>query len=205
MNVLIGCEYSGIVRDAFIDKRHHAVSCDLLPTESKYGNKTDVPSGGYVYTHQQGDILDILEHPEEWPKWDLIILHPPCTALCVSGNRWYGKGRPRHRDRLEAIEWTTKVWEVAIKQCAKVVLENPVSVIFKELNANVQYIQPWQFGHGETKKTGLALHGLPELQPTNIVEGRENRIHKMPPSKDRGKLRSLTYPGIAKAMADQWG
>jgi hypothetical protein len=137
-------------------------------------------------------------------RWDLIILHPDCTAMAVSGNRWYGKGMPRHEERIAAVEWTVRLWETALAHSDRVALENPVSVVFNHL-PNVQYVQPWQFGHGETKKTGLALHNLPCLQPTNIVEGRENRVWRMPPSNTRKRDRSMTYQGIADAMADQWG
>jgi len=136
-------------------------------------------------------------------KWGLIILHPDCTAMAVSGNRWYGRGMPRHSERLAQIEWTKQLWELAKKYSDKVALENPVSVIFKEL-PNVHYIQPWQFGHGETKKTGFALHGLKPLKPTNIVDGREQRIWKMPPSANRKRDRSETFAGVAEAIVDQW-
>jgi hypothetical protein len=123
--------------------------------------------------------------------------------MAVSGNRWYGRGMPMHQKRVDSVKWTVTLWNLA-KLCSDAVaLENPVSVIFKHL-PNVQYIQPWQFGHGETKKTGFALYNLPPLQPTNIVEGREARIHKMPPGPDRWKERSKTFSGIAKAMSEQW-
>lgn len=184
---LIGCEYSGIVRDAFLRRGHDAISCDLLPTDS--------PG-----PHMQCDVAEAVKSC----RWDLIILHPPCTALAVSGNRWYGRGMPRHQERLDALAWTLDLWELAKERADSVAMENPVSVLFTGMD-NVQYIQPWQFGHGETKKTGLALHNLPPLQPTNIVEGREQRVWKMPPSEDRWKQRSTTFQGIADAMAEQWG
>lgn len=186
MNVLVACEYSGVVRDAFIAKGHNAISCDLLPT--------DRPG-----PHIQGDCIDAIKSRQ----WDLIIMHPPCTALAVSGNRWYGKGMPKHNERLESIKWTLDLWELA-KRHARigVAMENPVGVLPMK---PTQYIQPWQFGHGETKKTGLWLHNLPPLVPTDIVEGREQRIWKLPPSADRWKIRSTTFQGIADAMAAQWG
>lgn len=184
MRVLIACEYSGKVRDAFLRLGHDAMSCDLLPT--------DAPG-----PHYQGDVLDIIGD-----SWDIIIMHPPCTALAVSGNRWYGRGMPKHQERIKAIEWTMMLWQRA-KDNARVgaCMENPVGVLPVPPS---QYIQPWQFGHGETKKTGLWLHNLPPLEPTNIVEGREQRIWKLPPSKDRWKIRSETYQGIADGMAAQW-
>lgn len=140
-------------------------------------------------------------------NWDLIIMHPPCTALAVSGNRWYGEGMPKHQERIEAAEWTKKLWDLAVSVCDKVAMENPVGVLnkFNPELPKPSYVQPYQFGHGETKKTGFWLHGLPPLISTNIVEGREQNIWKMPPSKDRAKLRSKTYSGIAKAIAEQWG
>lgn len=183
MKVLIACECSGVVRQAFRLKGHNAWSNDLLPA-------TD---GG---PHIQGDCIEAIKI-----GWDLIIMHPPCTALAVSGNRWYGEGMPRNCERKAAKEWTLSLFELAKMNAPMVCMENPVGVLWKP----TQYVQPWQFGHGEAKKTGLWLHGLPHLEPTNIVDGREARIHKMPPSADRASLRSITYQGIADAMADQWG
>jgi hypothetical protein len=133
--------------------------------------------------------------------WDLIIMHPPCTALCVSGNAHYGTGKPKHRQRLEAIDYTLEMFELAKSVARYVCMENPVGVL--PIKAS-QYVQPWQFGHGECKKTGLWLHNLPRLEPTDIVEGREQRIWKLGPSPDRWKIRSKTYQGIADAMAQQW-
>jgi hypothetical protein len=182
MKVLIACEYSGTVRDAFIKKGHDAISCDLLETEK--------PGPHYI-----GDMFDL-----DLESFDLIIAHPPCTALCVSGNRHYSNTKTR----IEAAEFVHRIWDIKI---GRIAIENPVGVI-NSLNEDMprpQYIQPWMFGHGETKKTGIWKRGLPDLIPTNIVEGRDQRIWKMPPSKDRGKIRSLTYQGIADAMADQWG
>jgi site-specific DNA-cytosine methylase len=186
MRVLVACEYSGTVRDAFIAAGHDAVSCDLLPT--------DKPG-----PHIQGDCIPVIKSG----NFDIIIMHPPCTALAVSGNRWYGNGMPRNQERIKSINWTLAFWEIA-KAHARigVCMENPVGVLPIK---PTQYIQPWQFGHGETKKTGLWLHNLPPLVPTDIVNGREQRIWKMPPSADRAKLRSITYQGIADAMAEQWG
>lgn len=185
MRVLVGCEYSGRVRDAFIKRGHDAVSNDLLSTES--------PG-----PHIQGDVFEAVM----MGGWDLIILHPPCTALAVSGNRWYGRGMPKHSERVEAIRWTVRLWNYAKANAVRVCMENPVGVLPMK---PTQYIQPWEFGHGETKKTGLWLENLRPLLPTDIVDGREQKIWKMPPSKDRAKLRSLTYQGVADAMADQWG
>ena len=181
MNVLVACEFSGRVRNEFSKRGHLAVSCDILPTESKG-------------MHYQGNIIDILHY-----KWDLMIAHPPCTYLCVSGNRWYSNTQ----DRLNAIKFVEKLWKANIP---KICIENPVGVLSTQsILGKPQYIHPWQFGHGETKKTGLWLKNLPELLPTHIVSGREQRIWNMSPSKERSKLRSLTYTGIAKAMAEQWG
>ena len=185
MHVLVGCEYSGIVRDAFQERGHNAWSCDTEPTET--GDK-----------HYQGDIFAVLL---ETGPWDLIILHPPCTALAVCGNGTYADTKARR----DAIRWTVRLWNTAIQHAGRVALENPVGVLSSKWQKPTQYIQPWQFGHGETKKTGLWLNDLPPLVPTNIVRGREQRIWKMSPSPERGKERSRFYPGIAAAMAQQWG
>lgn len=185
MKVLVACEYSGKVREAFRKLGHDAWSCDLLPADD-----------GSEF-HIQGDCVPVIMR-----GWDLIIMHPPCTALCVSGNRWYGRGMPKHQERIDSIAWTTGLFELAKQHAKSVAMENPVGVLPMKAT---QYIQPWQFGHGETKNTGLWLHNLKPLEPTDIVEGRENRIHKMPPSADRWKIRSETYQGIAAAMANQWG
>jgi len=181
---LVACEYSGAVRDAFLAMGHDAMSCDLLPT--------DVPG-----PHYQGDVFDIIGD-----GWDLMIAHPPCTYLCVSGIHW-NTSRPERKIHTEsALDFFQRLLNAPIPHIA---LENPVSVASSRIRPPDQTIQPWQFGHGETKATCLWLKNLPQLQPTNIVSGRENRIHKMAPSKDRWKLRSATYPGIAQAMAQQWG
>lgn len=181
IKVLVACEYSGVVRDAFLKQGHNAISCDLLPTEQ--------PG-----PHYEGNVLDILDN-----GWDLMIAHPPCTHLAVSGARWF---KDKQQEQKEALDFVHILLDAPIKHIA---LENPVSVISSKIRKPDQIIQPWQFGHGETKKTCLWLKNLPPLQPTKIVEGREQRIWKLPPSKDRWKLRSITYQGIADAMAEQWG
>lgn len=187
-SALIGCECSGVVRDALRAKGIAAWSCDLKPCEK---------NSPY---HIQGDVIEAIASRH----WTLIGLHPDCTKMAVSGNRWYGRGMPRHQERLDAVAWTVELWEMVKRNAKYAYLENPVSVIFKAIDAG-QYIQPWMFGHGETKKTGLALYNLPKLQPTNVVEGREQRIWKMPPSENRKTERSRTYLGIGEAIADQWG
>jgi hypothetical protein len=187
MDVLVGCEESQKVCIAFRSKNHDAYSCDLK-----------MCSGGFPQYHLKMDIFDAIKIK----KWDLIILHPDCTYMAVSGNRWYSKSK----ERISSVQWTIKLFESAKESCCKICLENPVSVIFRQLNGGVlQYINPWQFGHGECKKTGLYLYGLPFLKHTNIVQGREQKIWKMPPSKNRKEIRSKTYTGIANAMAEQWG
>lgn len=184
LRVLVACEYSGRVRDAFTRKGHFAMSCDLLPS--------DAPG-----LHYQGDVRDLLV-PD---LWDLMICHPPCTHLAVSGARHFAEKR-RSGVQQEALAFVRLLLDAPIP---KIALENPVSIISSEIRKPDQIIQPWQFGHGETKATCLWLKNLPKLIPTNIVEGRSDRIHKMPPSPDRWKLRSTTYQGVADAMADQWG
>ena len=183
MRVLIACEYSGRVRDAFIGGGADAMSCDLLPTEA--------PG-----PHYQGDVRDVLDYP-----WDLMIAHPPCTDLSVSGARHFEAKRMDGRQQASASFFMM----LAKADIPRIAIENPVCVMSSLWRKPDQIIQPWQFGHGETKATCLWLKGLPKLTPTNIVDGREPRIHKMPPSADRWKLRSETYQGIAQAMADQWG
>jgi len=178
--VLVACEYSGRVRDAFIKHGCDATSCDLLPTDQEG-------------PHYQGDVLDIIND-----GWDLMIAHPPCTHLAVSGARWFYK---KQKEQAEALNFVRTLLDAPINHIA---LENPVSIISSKIRKPDQIIQPWMFGHGETKATCLWLKNLPKLEPTNIVDGRENTIHKMSPSPDRWKLRSLTYQGIADAMAAQW-
>jgi site-specific DNA-cytosine methylase len=182
MRVLIACEYSGTVRDAFISEGHEAVSCDLLPT--------DVPG-----PHYKGDVFDVIND-----DWDLMIAHPPCTHLAVSGARHFAAKIADGRQQA-ALDFVKRLLDAPI---ALIALENPVSIISSRIRKPDQIIQPWQFGHGETKATCLWLKGLPLLRPTNIVAGREARIHRMPPSPNRWKLRSTTFKGIAEAMAAQW-
>lgn len=187
MRILVACEFSGVVRDAFRRRGHEAYSCDLLPSE---------PSK-YMSHHFQGDALKWLANPRY--KWDLVIAHPPCTHLAVSGARWF---KDKQVEQQAAIEFFMHCINANAK---RVCVENPVCIMSRLYRKPDQIIQPWMFGHGETKKTCLWLKNLPLLTPTNIVEGREQRIWKMPPSPDRGKLRSITYTGIAEAMAEQWG
>lgn len=183
MKVAILCEESGIVRDAFLKLGHDAISCDILSSYT-------------LGPHHRGDVFSF-----DWSDYDLIIAHPPCRYIANCGNKHYA----RTQLRQDAADFIWKIWTAYpdIPMC----LENPVGQINTYLPGmpKPQYIQPWQFGHGETKKTGLWKRGLPDLIPTNIVSGREQRIWKMPPSKDRAKLRSRTYTGIAAAMAEQWG
>jgi hypothetical protein len=178
--VLVACEFSGRVRDAFIRNGCEAVSCDLLTT--------DQPG-----PHYQGDVFDIIND-----GWDLMVAHPPCTHLAVSGARWFHK---KEQEQREALDFVQRLMDAPIEQIA---IENPVSVISSRIRKPDQIIQPWMFGHGETKATCLWLKNLPQLQPTRIVEGRDNKIHRLPPSEHRWKLRSLTYQGIADAMGSQW-
>lgn len=184
--VLVACEFSGKVRQAFRDLGFDAWSCDLLPADD-----------GSEF-HIQGDVLKVLNQ-----GWDLMIAHPPCTHLAVSGARHFPAKIADGRQQ-EALDFVQALLDAPIPRIA---LENPVGVISTKIKKPTQYIQPWQFGHGETKKTGLWLKNLPPLKPTNIVEGREQRIWKMSGSKNgnRWKLRSETYQGIADAMAEQWG
>ena len=181
MRILIACEFSGIVRDAFAARGHDTWSCDLLDTER---------SGQHI----KGDVLNIIDG-----GWDMMIAHPPCTYLAVSGARWF---KHRQKEQTEALEFVRTLLNADIPRIA---LENPVSVISTHIRKPDQIIQPWMFGHGETKATCLWLKNLPKLIPTNIVDGRDNRVHQEPPGKNRWKNRSRTYSGIAKAMADQWG
>ena len=194
MRVLVACEFSGIVRDAFIAAGHDAVSCDLLPTER--------PG-----PHIQGDVIALLDNE----SFDLIIAHPPCTYLANSGVRWLygGKGTVRDPERwLNTYEAARFFRTLLYADCDRVAVENPImhrygrEIIGRGPN---QIIQPWMFGHPETKATCIWLKGLPPLTPTNIVDGREPRVHHASPGPDRWKERSRTLPGIAAAMADQWG
>jgi hypothetical protein len=169
------------VRDAFAARGHDAWSCDLLPTE-RLGN------------HIHGDVLQHLHR-----NWDLMIAHPPCTHLAVSGARWF---KDKQIEQAEALDFVRRLLDAPISRIA---LENPISIISSRIRKPTQIIQPWQFGHGETKATCLWLDGLLPLRPTNIVEGREARVHRMSPGPNRWKERSRTYQGIADAMAAQWG
>lgn len=181
MRVLIACEFSGTVRDAFIAKGHDAMSCDLMPTDK-------------VGPHYQGDVFDVIND-----GWDLMIAHPPCTHLAVSGARWF---KDKVTEQAEALNFVQRLMNAHID---RICIENPVSIISSKIRKPDQTIQPWQFGHGETKRTCLWLKGLPKLVPTDIVDGRDQRIWKLPPSPDRWKIRSATFQGIADAMANQWG
>lgn len=181
MKILIACEFSGIVREAFLSRGHDAWSCDLLPSE-KPG------------PHIQGNVLSVVGD-----GWDMLIAFPPCTHLAVSGARWFAAKR---NEQAAALEFVRTLLNAPIPLIA---LENPVSIISTHIRKPDQIIQPWQFGHGETKTTCLWLKGLPKLQPTRIVEGRAQRVHHEPPSPDRWKNRSRTLPGISEAMARQWG
>jgi hypothetical protein len=184
MRVLVACEYSATVRDAFRARGFDAWSCDLLPTE------------GDPRWHIQGDAVAV----SRAEPWDLMIAHPPCTHLAVSGARHFAAKQADGRQQ-QALGFVGDLFSAPVKHIA---LENPVSIISSRFRKPDQTIQPWQFGHGETKATCLWLNNLPKLKPTDIVEGREARIHKMPPGPNRWKERSRTYQGIADAMADQW-
>lgn len=181
MRVLVACEFSGRVREAFRKRGHDAWSCDFIPAED-----------GSPYHYQQ-DCLSIIDH-----DWDLGIFHPPCTDLAVSGARWF---KNKVREQEDALEFVRRLMNSKIPRWA---LENPISVISTRIRKPDQIIQPWQFGHPETKATCLWLKNLPPLKPTHIVSGRANRVHREPPGPDRWKNRSRTYQGIADAMAEQW-
>ena len=197
MRVLVACESSGTVRDAFIRAGHYAASCDLLPSESPLGD------------HFQCNVLDILDH-----DWDLLIAHPPCTYLSVSGMHWTTRGLRDPKLTEDALEFARALMDAPIE---KIAIENPVSVISSRIRKPDQIIQPYQFGHDASKKTCLWLKNLPLLKPTNHIPGRsvngklrwanqtDSGQNRLPPSKDRWKIRSQTYWGIAQAMAEQWG
>ena len=192
MRILIACEYSGTVRDSFIRAGHYAASCDLLPSDSPLGD------------HYQCNVLDILDH-----DWDLMIAHPPCTHLAVSGARWF---KDKQQEQLEALEFFKQLLAAPIPRIA---LENPVSIISSHIRKPDQIIQPYQFGHEATKTTCLWLKDLPHLIPTKVVGKGDRHVTKsgkslptwynLPPSADRWKIRSATFKGIAEAMASQWG
>jgi site-specific DNA-cytosine methylase len=182
VRVLVACEFSGTVRRAFQGIGHDAWSCDILPAED------DAPH------HYQGDVRDILDD-----GWDLMVAHPPCTHLAVSGARWFGAKRD---EQAEALEFVRVLLAAPIDRIA---LENPASIISSHIRPADQTIQPWWFGHGEVKATCLWLKNLPPLRPTNVVEGREPRVWLMPPGPNRWRERSRTFSGVAAAMAEQWG
>ncbi len=203
MNVLIGCEYTNTGGQAFRGLGHAAISCDLDPSE------------GPEELHIQDDIMRVLQRSKN-DYWDLIILHPDCTAMALCGNGTYAPKGVMSQARFNAISWTLSLWDLAKTKGKRVCLENPGSVIFPRLRlrgALVQYIQPWQFGHPETKNTGLALHNLPKLKGTNNVyeymmtlpKKERHKVWYASPSRRRGKDRSRSYPGILGAMAGQWG
>lgn len=198
--VLIGCEESGTITNAMRQRGIEAYSCDLQPTR------------GNPDWHIQGDVVDAVKSS----RWDLIILHPDCTAMSLAGNSTYGVGCPKHNTRLNQVWWTLRLWDTSKLFSHRVALENPASVIFPPLRNNgarVQFIQPYEYGHTEQKKTGFALHNLPDLLPTDNVYDRmmelprneRERVHFMPPGPNRKRDRSKTYQGIADAIADQWG
>ena len=185
MRVLVACESSGVVRRAFRELGHEAWSCDLLPADDDDS------------THIRGDALMAMR----WWRWDLMIAHPPCTHLAVSGARWFPAKRASGEQQA-ALAFVQALMDAPIPMIA---VENPISIISSHIRKPDQIIQPWQFGHGETEATCLWLKNLPPLRPTKVVEGREARVHRMSPGPDRWKERSRTYQGIADAMADQWG
>jgi len=190
--ILIACEESQAVTKEFRKLGHEAFSCDILPC-----------SGGHPEWHLQQDVTELLRR-----SWNLIVAFPPCTYLTVSGNRWFNVDRygekavQRHKDRKEAIKFFLMF---ANADCDYIAIENPIGIMSSAWIKPDQIIQPWMFGHGETKATCLWLRGLPMLEPSQVVDGRQQHIWKMPPSPERSKLRSKTFPGIAKAMAEQWG
>lgn len=185
MKVLVACEESGVVRDAFIRVGHDAMSCDLMPTRR-------------LGPHYCGDVFDVLDYP-----WDLAIFHPPCTHTSVSGSRHFAAKWADGR-QAAGVSFFMRLWR-ASQHIPRSAFEQPISILSRLHRKPDQIIQPWQFGHGEIKATCLWLRGLPALAPTNIVSGREARVHRMPQSAERSRLRSETYHGIAEAMAAQWG
>lgn len=201
MKVLIACEESQEVCKAFRERGHEAYSCDLQDC-----------SGGHPEWHIMGDVLPLLNGNCSFitrggqlanidGRWDLIIAHPPCTHLASSGARWFREKQMDYRQQKSCVLFM----QMMLANADRVAVENPVGIMSRCYRRPDQIIQPWQFGHGETKATCLWLKNLPELVPTEIVEGREQRVWRMPPSANRAKERSKTYPGIAKAMAEQWG
>jgi site-specific DNA-cytosine methylase len=187
VRVLVACEFSGVVREAFKRAGHDAVSADLLDTE--------IPGNHFV-----GDVRQLFELVKSGnDHFDLMIAHPPCTHLAVSGARWF---KDKAVEQAQALVFVSDLMNAPIP---RICIENPISIISSRIRKPDQIIQPWQFGHGETKATCLWLKGLPKLVPTNIVEGREARVHRMPPGPDRWKERSRTFEGVGRAMAEQWG
>jgi hypothetical protein len=186
MRVLVACEFSGVVRNAFRNLGHQAYSCDLIPGDD---------NSPY---HIQGDMFKAIKSG----VWDLVIAHPPCTYLCISGMHWNKKRPERQEETDKALKFIKKIMNLKVPRLA---IENPIGVISTKIRKPDQIVQPWMFGHGETKATCLWLKNLPKLTPTLVVSGREQRMWKLPPTKDRSKLRSITYTGIAEAMAKQWG
>lgn len=200
MNVLVACEESQEVCKAFRERGHRAFSCDIQEC-----------SGGHPEWHIQGDVLPLLNGNctfatadarthAQGGKWDLIIAHPPCTDLAISGARWFAEKQKDLRQQKACVFFM----QMILANCDKIAVENPIGIMSTVYRKPDQIIQPWQFGHGETKSTCLWLKGLPLLKPTNIVDGREHRVWKMAPSPERSKARSRTFRGIAKAMAEQW-
>lgn len=199
MNILVACEESQAVTKELRARGHNAFSCDLMDC-----------SGGFPGWHIKADVVPLLNGNCSFvtqdgishsikKKWDMIIAFPPCTDLAVSGARYF-KEKQKDGRQQKSIDFFMMFAEV---DCPMVAIENPIGIMSTRWKKPTQIIQPWMFGHGETKATCLWLKGLPPLQPTNIVDGREQRVWKMPPSQERAKLRSKTYPGIAKAMAEQ--
>jgi hypothetical protein len=188
--VLVACEFSGVVREAFRRRGHEAWSCDLLPAED----------GSAFHLQMDARFALIGGAPgPKWAQWDLMVAHPPCTHLAVSGARWF---KEKHEEQQRALAFVQELLDAPI---ARIAVENPISIISSRIRKPDQIIQPWQFGHGETKATCLWLKNLPKLRATNVVDGREARVHRLPPGPDRWKERSRTYQGIADAMAEQWG
>ena len=192
MKILIACEESQEVCKAFRKLGFEAYSCDIIDC-----------SGEHPEWHIKVDVMEIIydRFPKDWFTFDVMIAFPPCTNLSVSGARWF-KTKKQTGEQQNSIDFFMKIANAPIKHIA---IENPIGIMSTQYRKPDQIIQPWQFGHGETKATCLWLKNLPKLEPTNIVKGREQKIWRLPPSKDRAKLRSKTYPGIAKAMAEQWG
>lgn len=203
--LLVGCEHSGVVAYQFAKAGWYVVTCDLLPADY---------DPHYSVVHYQRDVFDAIDL---LPRWDMIILHPPCTAMAVSGNAHYGAGKPKEAQRNQAISWTNALWNYAVQHADAVALENPVGVLKLDDGTKPVYVQPYEFGHNASKKTGLWLYNLEPLKPTKRVKGRmvdgverfdnqtDSGQNRLGPSPDRWKVRSKTYEGIAEAMAEQWG